>query len=57
MNKAGILKKALDYIRYLQKENGRLKDENIGLKMAQQQRSKIFLYFTCVNISKSQAVT
>jgi len=40
MHKSGILKKAIDYINYLKKENARLKDENISLKMAQQQQSK-----------------
>lgn len=40
MHKSGILKKAIDYINFLKKENSRLKDENISLKMAQQQQSK-----------------
>lgn len=53
MNKAGILKKSLDYIRYLQKENSRLKDENMSLKMAQQQRSKSsYEYMSIIPIPK-----
>ena len=32
MNKAGILRKAIEYIRYLQDANKRLEKENIALK-------------------------
>lgn len=41
MHKAGILKKAIDYVRHLQAQNTRLKQENMVLKMAQQQRDTI----------------
>ncbi|EDO44513.1 predicted protein, partial [Nematostella vectensis] len=52
MNKAGILKKALDYIRYLQRENGRLKEENTALKVAQHQQSKLSVpYFLNMVVS------
>lgn len=37
MHKAGVLKKAIDYIRHLQNSNNRLKQENMALKMAKQQ--------------------
>ena len=38
MHKAGVLKKAIDYIRHLQNTNSRLKQENMALKMAKQQQ-------------------
>lgn len=44
MHKAGILKKAIDYVRHLQVQNARLKQENMALKMAQQQRGMLLFY-------------
>ncbi|XP_018414098.1 PREDICTED: sterol regulatory element-binding protein 1-like isoform X2 [Nanorana parkeri] len=41
LNKSGILKKAIDYIRYLQQNNIKLKQENILLKMAAQKNSTL----------------
>ncbi|XP_029180137.2 sterol regulatory element-binding protein 1-like [Acropora millepora] len=41
MNKAGILRKAIEMIQRLQNENGRLKQENVTLKMEQQKRDTI----------------
>ena len=38
MNKAGVLRKGIEVIMKLQKENARLKQENMTLKMAQQKR-------------------
>ena len=38
MNKAGVLRKAIEVILKLQNENARLKQENMSLKMAQQKR-------------------
>lgn len=40
MNKAGVLRKAIEVIMKLQNENARLKQENMNLKMAQQKRGK-----------------
>lgn len=41
MNKAGVLRKAIEVIMKLQNENARLKQENMSLKMAQQKRETI----------------
>ncbi|XP_073252369.1 sterol regulatory element-binding protein 1-like isoform X2 [Porites lutea] len=41
MNKAGILRKAIEVIHKLQNDNARLKQENIALKMEQQKRETI----------------
>ncbi|XP_075035303.1 sterol regulatory element-binding protein 1 isoform X1 [Mixophyes fleayi] len=41
LNKSSILKKAIDYIRYLQQNNVKLKQENIMLKMAAQKNSTL----------------
>ncbi|XP_022239625.1 sterol regulatory element-binding protein 1-like [Limulus polyphemus] len=38
LNKSGILKKAIDYIRFLQNSNAKLKQENMALKMAAQKQ-------------------
>lgn len=38
MNKAGVLRKAIEVILKLQSDNARLKQENMTLKMAQQKR-------------------
>lgn len=38
MNKAGVLRKAIEVILKLQNDNARLKQENMALKMAQQKR-------------------
>ena len=43
MNKAGVLRKAIEVILKLQNDNARLKQENMALKMAQQKRGKSFL--------------
>lgn len=39
INKSLILKKAIDYIKYLQNLNNRLKQENMALKMAARKQS------------------
>ncbi|XP_078539457.1 sterol regulatory element-binding protein 2 [Lissotriton helveticus] len=36
MHKSGVLKKAIDYIKYLQQMNNRLRQENMALKLANQ---------------------
>ncbi|KAM9304715.1 sterol regulatory element-binding protein 1 [Gastrophryne carolinensis] len=41
LNKSAILKKAIDYIRYLQQNNVKLKQENIMLKMAAQKNNTL----------------
>lgn len=45
MNKAGVLRKAIEVILKLQNDNVRLKQENMALKMAQQKRGKSCLIF------------
>ena len=48
MNKAGVLRKAIEVIQKLQNENARLKQQNIALKMEQQKRgtrSVLFLLY------------
>ena len=42
LNKSAILRKAIDYIRFIQATNNRLKQENLALKMAASKQSKIF---------------
>uniref|UniRef100_A0A8C9ZW37 Sterol regulatory element-binding protein 1 n=1 Tax=Sander lucioperca TaxID=283035 RepID=A0A8C9ZW37_SANLU len=39
LNKSAVLKKAIDYIRYLQQTNQKLKQENMAFKMAAQKNS------------------
>ncbi|XP_034045740.1 LOW QUALITY PROTEIN: sterol regulatory element-binding protein 1 [Thalassophryne amazonica] len=39
LNKSAVLRKAIDYIRYLQQTNQKLKQENLALKMAAQKGS------------------
>jgi len=34
LNKSGVLRKAIDYIKYLRNSNKRLKQENVVLKFA-----------------------
>uniref|UniRef100_A0A8B9HCJ6 Sterol regulatory element-binding protein 2 n=1 Tax=Astyanax mexicanus TaxID=7994 RepID=A0A8B9HCJ6_ASTMX len=40
MHKSGVLRKAIDYIKYLQQVNHKLRQENLALKMASQKHSK-----------------
>lgn len=42
MHKSGVLRKAIDYIKYLQQVNHKLRQENLALKMANQKNSKCF---------------
>lgn len=51
MHKSGVLRKAIDYIKYLQQVNHKLRQENLALKMANQKNSECnlipaLLYFT-----------
>lgn len=39
LNKSAILRKAIDYIKFLQNSNAKLKQENMTLKMASQKQS------------------
>lgn len=41
LNKSAVLKKAIDYIRYLQQSNQKLKQENMALKMANQKNKSL----------------
>lgn len=40
-----MLRKAIDYIRYLQQTNQKLKQENIALKMSAQKNSTFTVFF------------
>lgn len=40
MHKSGVLRKAIDYIKYLQQVNHKLRQENLTLKMANQKNSE-----------------
>lgn len=40
MHKSGVLRKAIDYIKYLQQVNHKLRQENMVLKLASQKSSK-----------------
>uniref|UniRef100_A0A671UMI7 Sterol regulatory element-binding protein 2 n=1 Tax=Sparus aurata TaxID=8175 RepID=A0A671UMI7_SPAAU len=44
MHKSGVLRKAIDYIKYLQQVNHKLRQENLALKMANQKNSKCVGY-------------
>ncbi|XP_068192381.1 sterol regulatory element-binding protein 1 isoform X3 [Antennarius striatus] len=41
LNKSAVLRKAIDYIRYLQQTNQKLKQENIALKMTSQKNKSL----------------
>lgn len=43
MNKAGVLRKAIEVVLKLQNDNARLKQENMALKMAQQKRGMLVI--------------
>lgn len=45
MHKSGVLRKAIDYIKYLQQVNHKLRQENLALKMANQKNSQCFVLF------------
>ncbi|XP_066432777.1 sterol regulatory element-binding protein 1 isoform X2 [Eleutherodactylus coqui] len=57
LNKSAILKKAIDYIRYLQQSNVKLKQENMMLKMAAQKNNtlKDLVAGTTVNMDGMKA--
>ncbi|XP_048055490.1 LOW QUALITY PROTEIN: sterol regulatory element-binding protein 2-like [Megalobrama amblycephala] len=41
MHKSGVLRKAIDYIKYLQQVNHKLRQENLALKMASQKNKSV----------------
>ncbi|XP_028267554.1 sterol regulatory element-binding protein 2-like isoform X2 [Parambassis ranga] len=43
MHKSGVLKKAIDYIKYLQQVNHKLRQENLALKVANQKNKPVTL--------------
>ncbi|KAM6914656.1 sterol regulatory element-binding protein 2 isoform 2-T2 [Lycodopsis pacificus] len=43
MHKSGVLKKAIDYIKYLQQVNHKLRQENLALKMGNQKNKTVIL--------------
>ena len=49
LNKSAVLKKAIDYIRYIQQTNQKLKQENISLKMAAQKNSESKPFFLVIS--------
>lgn len=50
MHKSGVLRKAIDYIKYLQQVNHKLRQENLALKMANQKNSQWFLVALVVSM-------
>lgn len=48
MHKSGVLRKAIDYIKYLQQVNHKLRQENLALKMANQKNSEASFMFLSV---------
>lgn len=44
MHKSGVLRKAIDYIKYLQQVNHKLRQENMVLKLANQKNSECAHY-------------
>ena len=44
MHKSGVLRKAIDYIKYLQQVNHKLRQENMVLKLANQKNSECACY-------------
>lgn len=51
LNKSAVLRKAIDYIRYLQQTNQKLKQENMAFKMAAQKNSMYFVSYTALSAS------
>ncbi len=51
LNKSAILRKAIEYIKFIQAANQRLKQENMALKMSGKQQSK---YCHIFNIQRNQ---
>uniref|UniRef100_A0A3P9PS78 Sterol regulatory element-binding protein 2 n=1 Tax=Poecilia reticulata TaxID=8081 RepID=A0A3P9PS78_POERE len=49
MHKSGVLRKAIDYIKYLQQVNHKLRQENLSLKMANQKNSEAQFMFLSVS--------
>uniref|UniRef100_A0A671XSE2 Sterol regulatory element-binding protein 1 n=1 Tax=Sparus aurata TaxID=8175 RepID=A0A671XSE2_SPAAU len=47
LNKSAVLRKAIDYIRYMQQTNQKLKQENLALKMAAQKNSTLIQLTSC----------
>uniref|UniRef100_A0A096M7F8 Sterol regulatory element-binding protein 2 n=1 Tax=Poecilia formosa TaxID=48698 RepID=A0A096M7F8_POEFO len=43
MHKSGVLRKAIDYIKYLQQVNHKLRQENLSLKLANQKNKPVIL--------------
>lgn len=53
MHKSGVLRKAIDYIKYLQQVNHKLRQENLALKMANQKNSmcfRVYSYLACFEL-------
>lgn len=55
LNKSAVLRKAIDYIRYLQQANQKLKQENLALKMANQKNSES-IDVTCMHFCNASEV-
>ncbi|XP_053708881.1 sterol regulatory element-binding protein 2 isoform X1 [Synchiropus splendidus] len=55
MHKSGVLRKAIDYIKYLQQVNHKLRQENLALKMGNQKNSewKVGLKLKCKTSAES----
>ena len=53
LNKSAVLRKAIEYIKFLNQANQKLKAENMALKMAAQKQSKLHIFG--LNLQKSLA--
>ncbi|NXI42418.1 SRBP1 protein, partial [Galbula dea] len=54
LNKSAILRKAIEYIRFLQQSNQKLKQENLSLKMAMQKNQSLKDLVTCSGGAKAE---
>ncbi|NXP47683.1 SRBP1 protein, partial [Heliornis fulica] len=55
LNKSAILRKAIEYIRFLQQSNQKLKQENLALKMAVQKNQPLKDMVNCKGGTKAEA--
>ncbi|NXX39214.1 SRBP1 protein, partial [Tricholaema leucomelas] len=54
LNKSAILRKAIEYIRFLQQSNQKLKQENLALKMAMQKNQSLKDLVACSSGAKAE---
>lgn len=57
LNKSAILRKAIDYIRFLQNANAKLRQENLALKMSAEKQTVKDLLTCTDNMEPMEAMT